>query len=81
MWLNAYLKHLNTENLDFLQDKIEIYLPQMKNEKHKTVMQKMNRRLNAINNELDVAVYESALLNLEGNNIALKDVLQNKEKK
>ena len=69
-------KHLITENLDFLQDKIEIYLPQIDDEKYKIVLQKMNRRLSTINNQLDVDVYESTLLNLEGDNIALKEVLQ-----
>jgi len=60
-----------------LQDKIMIYLPQIKEEKYKVVLERINERLNKINNRLAENVYGSILLDIDGDRITLKDILKN----
>lgn len=74
-------KHLDINNLDALQDKIDKYLPQIKNEKYNAVLQKINRRLNTINNQLIDKVFSDTVVNPEGKILTFKEVLKEQKGK
>ncbi|MBU2938477.1 TlpA family protein disulfide reductase [Lacinutrix sp. C3R15] len=73
--------HLISENANYLQDKIKIYLPQIKDKKYKVVLEQINERLNKINNQLSDKVFNSILLDIDGNSITLNEILQKQEGK
>lgn len=79
--LSEFDKNLDIKDSDFLQDKVNFYLAQIDADKYKTVLKNINLRLNSIKNQLNNEVFESALLNLEEDNITLKEVLQKNEGK
>ncbi|WP_418510629.1 TlpA family protein disulfide reductase [Corallibacter sp.] len=79
--LSVFNKQLDLKNIDILQDKIDNYLPQIENEKFKAVLQKVNRRLNTINNQLIDKVFSDTLINPEGEILTFKEVLKEQKDK
>ncbi|MCF1420898.1 TlpA family protein disulfide reductase [Mangrovimonas futianensis] len=74
--LSEFDQHLDTKNIDCLQGLVDTYLPQIQDKKYRAVLQKIDRRIQTLDNQLTDEVYKEALLNLDGRVETFNEVLQ-----
>ncbi|WP_452228602.1 TlpA family protein disulfide reductase [Lacinutrix sp. MEBiC02404] len=67
--------HLNIKDINYLKDKIKFYLPQINVEDYRVVINRIFNQINKINNSLSDEIFNSIVLDIDGNNITFKDVL------
>jgi thiol-disulfide isomerase/thioredoxin len=76
--LSEYHKHVNPENLDFLNSAVVKNLTQIKEKKYREALELIKQKLVTLGTELPQNVLKSRLIDMDGNSITLEEILKNK---
>lgn len=74
-------KNLNAENTNFLENQVKTYIARIQDHSYKVVLREINERLTKLNHQLTDEVYNITLLDYNGNDITLKQVLEKQNDK